>query len=234
MHGEHQLAWSAANEMLDAGEREANIAMKITAHRRIGWTALYRGELDLVPRHIDESLRLCTTQYASSSFDYKLGSDPGVLGRCVRIYHQWLIGLQDKASHTAGEAVRCARDSEHPYTLVYALTYSTQRAIVDYDTSMATELAGESISLAKKHGFLLLHSWALISAGWAASREGDLTSGLSQFLEGLSSYTKGGQTLFRPFFLSLLAELYLTQEYGVLRLAEESEFPSVVIEPSVR
>ena len=101
-----------------------------------------------------------------------------------------------------------ARELEHPFTLMFALTslswiYSTTR-----DAQRTLQLTDEAIAVSTKYSFELGLGWATVSQGWALAEQGK-EEGLGKLIHGLSAIGTTGASLNNTFTLALLAEIYL-------------------------
>jgi predicted ATPase len=179
----------------------------VQGHRLIAWPAMFRGELSELESHLDTALNLYDPR-RDSALSSGTTVDPRVSMLCARVYQQWLTGFADQASRTSAEAISSARALNHASTLAYTLIIGgANPAAMARDTRMSEELARESMALSEDQGFAMFLPWGRLVLGWAIGRHGKAVEGLVFLRQGLEEIRAGGQKVWLPFYLALLAEL---------------------------
>jgi predicted ATPase len=128
---------------------------------------------------------------------------------CCRTYQQWLTGFADQAFQTSAEAISSARALNHPSSLAYTLiSGGAHPAAMARDARMTEELANESMALSEEQGFSMFLPWGRVALGWAIGKRGKREEGAALLCQGLEELRAGGQKVWLPFYLALLAELH--------------------------
>jgi predicted ATPase len=187
------------------GEQSSDLL--IEAHHALGVTYFFLGRFDEARTHLFAAKSLDDpNQQRSQVFFY--GQDPGITARIFLARTFWILGEIEHVEPLALEAIGLARELEHPFTMVFALTslswiYSTLR-----NAKKTRELADEAIAISTQYSFELGLAWATSFQGWALAENGH-EEGLGQLLNGLSATQVTGASTNNTFTLSLLAEIYL-------------------------
>ena len=192
-------------QALAHGEQSSDLL--IEAHHALGVTYFFLGRFDEARTHLFAAKSLDDpNQQRSQVFFY--GQDPGITARIFLARTFWILGEIEHVEPLALEAIGLARELEHPFTMVFALTslswiYSTLR-----NAKKTRELADEAIAISTQYSFELGLAWATSFQGWALAENGH-EEGLGQLLNGLSATQVTGASTNNTFTLSLLAEIYL-------------------------
>jgi predicted ATPase len=187
--------------------REQSSDLLIEAHHALGVTCFFLGRFDEARTHLSAAKSLDDpNRQRSQVFFY--GQDPGTTARSFLARTLWILGEIEHVEPLALEAIGLARELEHPFTMVFALTslswiYSTLR-----NTKKTRELADEAIAISTQYSFGLGLAWATSFQGWALAENGQ-EEGLPKLINGLSATRATGASTNDTFTLSLLAEIYL-------------------------
>jgi class 3 adenylate cyclase/predicted ATPase len=203
LHAAHELA----DQLLDLAERENRVDYRLEAHRTLGQTLLYRGDFRASRAHLEQACRLYDPK-AHRSHMYLYGNDSRVVCLSYLAYALWFLGESDRALERSEEALSAARQLSHPFTLAFALAFSTYLRQHMGDIAATRRLAEEAIALSTEQGFPFWANQQTMLRGWAMARHGQPTSGLNQLRRGLDAYRALGSGLACPWFLALLAETY--------------------------
>lgn len=186
---------------------EQNSDLLIESHHALGVTCFFLGRFDEARTHLLAAKSLHDpNQQRSQIFFY--GQDPGITARIFLARTFWILGEVDQAGALAQEAIGMARELEHPFTLVFALTslswiYSTLR-----NAKRTLELTDEAIAVSTQYSFELGLAWATSFQGWALAENGQ-EEGLAKLINGLSATRATGASTNNTFTWALLAEIYL-------------------------
>jgi predicted ATPase len=96
----------------------------------------------------------------------------------------------------------------HPLSLAYALCMSAAVRQGMRQPDAAEALARKTLALAAENGFSYWKAWGSIILGWAIAQRGAHDEGTNVLIEGLAAYRATGAELFRPYGLTLLAEVH--------------------------
>ena len=207
----HRDAEGVAAQLLRLGEQHDSETARMIGHRMSGWTALFRGNLDITAPHLDQALSIYDRD-REKFLDLRLRShhDHRVAVLSCRVIHQWLSGYPDQARETRAEAIAYARELEHVATLAYALLHAgcLLGALSD-DSAAVREFGDELLTLANAQGLPTYQAAGTVMTGWAVGNSGRLDAGMAQLREGLASVENGGARYFLPCYFTLLVRLYL-------------------------
>jgi predicted ATPase len=74
------------------------------------------------------------------------------------------------------------------------------------DVATVYACGNDGVAVASEHGFPLYAGAGRILQGWASARRGEATTGIARIRDGLATFEATGARVFRPLFLTLLAE----------------------------
>jgi tetratricopeptide (TPR) repeat protein len=114
-----------------------------------------------------------------------------------------------QAEERAREALRLADELEHPFSLAYALLFTTWLAIDLGDQSLARERAQRMTSLVEEQQLGFLQPMGTVLRGWMLAEDGQTKEAIGLIREGLDAYTPSSN-LYQPYCLALLARVCLS------------------------
>ncbi len=205
--GHADTARGLAENLLALATRAQHPDLLIRAHESVGSSYFFLGRFDEARTHeLTAKTLFNPARQPSQALPYT--QDPGITARIILARTFWILGELDQVEPLALEALRMARELEHPFTLVFALTslawiYSTTR-----DAQRTLQLTEEAVAISTKYSFELGWGWATVSQGWALAEQGQ-EEGLGTLTHGLSAIGVTGASLNNTFTLALLAEVYL-------------------------
>jgi predicted ATPase len=174
------------------------------AHRWLGQTTFWRGELVAAHAHLQQSITLYNPEQRRAQA-LNIGQDPGGTGRSWLALTLWLLGYPAQARQRSHEALTLAQELSHPFTLVVALTLSAWLHHFLSERHAAQEQAAAAIRLATEQGFAHWVAWGTILRGTALAEQGQRAEGLAQIRQGLDAYRATGGEAARPYWLALRA-----------------------------
>jgi predicted ATPase len=122
-----------------------------------------------------------------------------------------LLGYVEQARRWSERAILLAREGAQPYTLAYALGFSSWIHHFSQEQAVAQEQAEEVIAIATKQGLTLWLVWGTMIQGWALAEQGQGEAGIAQIRQGLATIqATGAERFFRTYFLALLGQAYQT------------------------
>ena len=204
-----QAARELGDQMLRLAEKSGSSVALIQAHRAVGVTLLYRGELAASVEHLDQAAALYDpAQHCAFAFRMN-GLDLGVSVLSYAAWGSWLLGRPARAMQRNDEMHSLARDVGHPYTLAWALTFSARLHQMRREVERTRVQAEAAIALAKEQGFSLLRSMGTIPRGWSLAMSGNAKDGIAELRQGMDDYFRTGAESSRAHWVVLLAEAYL-------------------------
>jgi predicted ATPase len=142
--------------------------------------------------------------------DLSRGAESFVLGTKIEVHAQawaahahWLAGDDDGALTRCAEAVRRAREVDHPYSLAVALGYAAITSQLRGDLTALVPAVAELQELCRRYEFAYYGEWALVLDGWVVGGE----SGVARVQQGIGRLRSLGAFARMPYWLALLAEV---------------------------
>ncbi len=118
-----KTAHELGDQLLHVAQSVQDPSLLVEAHRNLGATLFCLGELVPAQAHLEKS----ETLYDSKKHRFHIslfGQDPGVTSLSYLSWTLWLRGYPDQAMSKVHEAINLAKELSHPFSLVYALTFT--------------------------------------------------------------------------------------------------------------
>jgi predicted ATPase len=204
---ELRIAYEHGEHLLRLAQRQQEPTLLLEAHRAVGTSLFYVGELPTAWTHLERGIahyeaqqhRLLTIRY---------GPDPGMACFAYTAWILWLRGYPDQALERIRAALSLAQQCQHPFCHVFVLTFAVMLYHCRREIEAVSLQAAANLTLAHQHGFPFLEAWAMVLQGWARAEQGRGDEGITQISRGIAAFRATGAELYRPYFLGLLAEAY--------------------------
>jgi DNA-binding winged helix-turn-helix (wHTH) protein/predicted ATPase len=134
--------------------------------------------------------------------------DPGVTCLITAAQALWHLGYPDQALQRSQAALALAREIEHPYSLVWALSWAAILHWHRQELQVTLEQLEAAVVLTTEHGFVQWAAQGTILRGRVLATQGHAAEGIAQIQQGLAAYRATGSALLQPYFLALLTEAY--------------------------
>ena len=118
------LVRNLAAEFMMFAEKQGATAPLLIAHRVMGISLFWTGEIAESRKHLDQAVTLYRPR-KHRPFATRFGHDPGVAGLINGAFALWSLGYPDAALDDADKAVKNAREIGQAATLMYALSNAT-------------------------------------------------------------------------------------------------------------
>lgn len=208
LRAELSEARALGESMLHIAERAAEPRLDLQAHRVMGHTLFYTGELRAAGEHLDLALSHHDPR-RPRRLDFTAGDDPIVLCLSYGAWTHWFRGRPERALARIGEAVAQADALAHPPSQAFAMSYAAVLHQLRREPAQARRAAEAVLALAEREGFFLWNALGLIVDGWARAAEG-VVDGIGRMQQGLAAWELAGARLGLPHFGCLLADAYLS------------------------
>ena len=196
-----------AKQLLAEAERQDDRALRITAHRAIGNSALWLGEADEALTHLLRGASLHDRE-ADRGLALLYGDDPVVDCLSYAAWAHWWLGYSDQALALRNQALALARELSHPFSLARALGMSCIVQSCRRDFAMVIQDGEEMLELSTQRGMAIWKSFAEILLGIGRVSEGDAESGSALFSRGLDHFHATGARLGSGLWPAFLAEAH--------------------------
>jgi predicted ATPase len=207
VRAELQTTRELAEQLFTLAQRVKDPALLLEAHRVMGQTLFWLGEMAPAREHLDKGVAFYDPrQHRSHAFVY--GQDPGAACRCSAAWPIWVLGYPDQSQQSIREALLLAQECNHPFSLAFALVHAVLLHQFLREAQSVQERAEELIALSTEQGFPLWLAYGTILRGWALTAQGAGAEGITQMRQGLAAFRATGAKIHRPYFLGLLAEAY--------------------------
>jgi predicted ATPase len=224
-----QTARELAEQLLTLAQRQHEAALLLQAHRAMGQTLYWLGELTQARAHLEQGIALYDPQqHRSSAFLY--GQDPGVGLRNFVALVLWFLGYPEQAVGRIHEAVALAQEVAHPFSLAFALSFVSWLHHYRRESPATQAGAEAALALCREHRFAFFLAQQTVLQGWAWAEQGHVEEGMAQMRQGLAAYKEvfgpqaTGAEGERPYLLALFAEAYgkRGQPHEGVRIVEEA------------
>ncbi|UCB47624.1 MAG: hypothetical protein JSW56_10595, partial [Deltaproteobacteria bacterium] len=205
VRAEFQAMRELAEQLFGMAQRVQDPALLLEAHRVMGQTMFWLGEMAPARAHSEQGMALYDPQqHRSHAFVY--GQDPSVICRGFAAWTIWLFGYPDQSLQSIHEAMTLAQELAHPFSLAIALLMTAVVHQFRREAQAVQERAEALIALSSEQGFPYWLVQGTILRGWALTAQGEGAEGIAQIHQGLVARRAAGVELHRPYFLALLAE----------------------------
>jgi predicted ATPase len=202
-----------------------DLTSELEAHRALGHTLTYLGEIDSAQKHFQRVLDgACHLSNHHASYLFFNGLDSEVTSRSYMGLDLWLLGFPEQALQCVEMAVARGGEVSHPLSLALALDFACGIHQLRGDVQRAAERAKDLTILAGEHGLSLFSAYAAIWQGWALVCRGQYSEGIQHMRSGIDGCRVARTELSVPHFLGLLAEAYLRsgQEESGLQAVDDA------------
>jgi hypothetical protein len=149
-----------------------------------------------------------------------------VIATAVSGLFRWMAGFAESAVARIEDAVRLARELEHPPSTAFALHHANVLDLWRLDAPSVASRSEELLRLADAHGYPIWRALALVFHGTATVASGHGDAGLEEIEEGFALYNEClTPPIFFPAVLTTRAAAYgmAGQVERALELLQESE-----------
>ena len=233
VRAEHRTARELAEQLLRLAQNVQDPDLVLEAQWASGGTSFFLAELTTAREHFAQSLALYDPQqHHAHAFQY--GSDPGVASHCFNAVTLWHLGYPDQAFQESQRSLTLAQEVVHPFSLVYALSYSAWVHHLRREVSSAQTQIEAAIRLATEQEFPFWVVWGGNVRGWALALQGEGATGIAQLRQCLAAYRAMGAEGGLTWKLAMLTEAYGTAGQPADGLQVLSEALDVVDEREER
>jgi class 3 adenylate cyclase/predicted ATPase len=207
IRAELRMARELGEQLLQLAQREQDPALLVEAHRALGTTLFFLGELAPARGHLEQGIALYDPQQ-HRSLAFRYGADPGVICGLYAANVLWVLGYPDQALASIHEALTLARELAHAFSLAFALNHAANLHQFRREGQGTQERAEASMAFSTEQRFAQWLAQGMILRGWVLAEQGQGAEGIAQLRQGLAAWQATGAALDRPRFLALLAEAY--------------------------
>jgi predicted ATPase/class 3 adenylate cyclase len=203
-----QTALHMAEELLRLAKQRRDRSAQAAAHRLLGTTLLFKGQLLLASKHYDKFLALYDPADRSAPI-YLWGPDYRVTALVSQALILLFQGHPDRSLARSQEALAVAHQLGHAYTTSQTLYLTCWLHQIRGERQLVLERAAALAELAKESGLSVWAAEGTIFGGWAVAKGGATEAGIRQLGQGLAAREAMGMQQHTPCLLGLLAALYI-------------------------
>jgi predicted ATPase len=225
MRSEFERAGEIARDLTTIAENEADPALLSETHLLSGLRCLWLDNVSAAIEHADKATAHFDAT-TSGFVEFRVGPNPGVLAKAVASMFRWIAGFPDSAVVLMEEAVRLARELDHPPSIAFALHHANVVDLWRLDAAPVTRRSDELFRLADDHDYPIWQALALVFRGAAIAQSGNADEGLAEVERGFALYRElSTPPIFWPAVLLIRATTYLAagQVERARELVHESE-----------
>jgi DNA-binding SARP family transcriptional activator/predicted ATPase len=201
---EFRQALGYGEQLLRLADTQASSVLAVEAHYVLGTAGFWLGEFEPARNHLARAVAVYNPQQSRTHISL-YSQDPKALCLSRLAFDLWCLGYPDQAVTINFEALAHARETEHSFSLAYAMFWSAMLRNDLRAFAVGREQTDALLAFCGEHRLpYWLHSRVL--QGWAQAECGDIKAGIALIRDGMEDFRAMGAEFQRPFFLSLLAE----------------------------
>lgn len=209
-----------AGQVLEAGERAGDDALRSAGHVAVAICRFYLGEYARAMEHVERSLALFRPAYGAHQL-VAYGQHLGVGAHGYLAWFATVMGQFDRGAEEAERAVTWARELGHQFTLALALGTVGMADGERGDVERARH-GEELVTVSRAQGLQFFLAIGLYFTGWAAFLSGERARGVALMREGADVYRTSHQRVGVRLRAQLAEALHETGESGeALRVIDE-------------
>jgi tetratricopeptide (TPR) repeat protein len=198
------MALCHARELMAEAEASQEPAELALAHRALGCSLIYAGELDEGDRVLRPGIALADRTPDAKFAPY--GEHPGMVCRVFRAWAKALTGFPEQAVRLAESGVEHARCRDEPHALAFALVTVGLVYLFQRDVDRADLVAREVLALSQEYKLPQWIAFAEEIQGWVICQRGDPASGIELIEQALDRLHATGARTHSSRMLANLAE----------------------------
>lgn len=207
VRGDGQETKKRADRLYNLANTLSDRSISAAGERVMCTSLYYRGENALAAEHAQRGVALRQPETMLRDAVLFL-NEPSISCLGYWAMSLWHLGDADQALTKIREAVSLSKELSHAHTLTISLLFDAMLSQFCRDAWGTREKAAELIRLCAQEGFSLWQIAGEVLQGWALAVLGREEIGIAQLERGLVNWQKAGATLFRVYWLALLAECY--------------------------
>jgi class 3 adenylate cyclase/predicted ATPase len=205
VRAELRTARELGMRLLGLAESVDDPGLLLEAHRAMGATLFFVGELAQAHQHLEEGIRLYDAR-VHVDHAFLFGQDPGVSCLSYKAIVLWHLGHPDAAEHTAEDAIELAGRIAHPFSMAFALDMAAAVHQFRRRAGRTLELAERAVALSTEQGFPLWSAYGRLLRGWALVYHRKREAKAADLHEALVAWRATGAEVCAPYLLGMIGE----------------------------
>jgi predicted ATPase len=204
----YEQSRKVGEQLLQLAEQVHDQNLLVEAHEALGITHFWTGAFAQARTHLEQSLALYDPEQLKSHMEL-FAWDPKVVGPCRLALTLWCLGYPDQALQVQQQSLTFAETLGHPFSSGYTTFWDALLQHMLGNVALVRAQTEAIIALSQKHYLVFWLRHASTFHGWAVAASGELERGMDEMLRGMTDfYALGIVNFMRPFYFTLLAELY--------------------------
>jgi DNA-binding SARP family transcriptional activator len=200
-------ALAIAEELVEAGASEGDVATRIAGHFTRGQTRFMMGSLAEAEPDLLAALEL--VGQLDGQEGHRRGIAQAILDAQVGLAHPlWLLGRDDQAERVIRGAMAHADQTSNHYASAHSRLFMCWLTALRQEAESTLTLSSQAIDLCDQHGFGLVSNVAGVFQGWAMAAAGDPARGIGVIMASIERLEADGFHMLRPLHLGLLADAF--------------------------
>jgi tetratricopeptide (TPR) repeat protein len=193
-----------AAQFLALAEKQGAAGPLMTAHRLMGLSLMYMGDIAEGRAYLDRAIALYDpTEHRLLA--RRFGVDAGVVALSYRSMALWLLGYPEAALADSDQALSDAREVAEAATLMNALVSASGTNLERGNYATANAQAAELVALADEKGASEWKAVGMNRQGYVLALTGRAADAVHMITSGITAWRSTGATLHLPWSLSSLA-----------------------------
>ncbi len=194
-------------QFLTLAEKQQATAPLLIAHRIMGISLAFAGEIAKSRTHFDRGIALYNPgEHRPLATRFSVDAAVSIL--CYRSWDLWFLGYPEAAVADADQAINDARQIGQAATLMYALWHGSVTQTECGNYARASTQLEEAIALADEKGTAFWKAMARMARGRVLAQIGDASSAIRVLTSGIAALRSTGGRILLPAHLTCLARAY--------------------------
>jgi predicted ATPase len=194
-----------AAQMLALAEKQGKSGSLVRAHYYMGFSLAVTGDIAEARAHFDRAIALYDPVERGPT---GMVGDLRVASLGYRSLVLWYLGFPEAALADAERALRDARETGHPLTLMTALGMAVWTHIFRRDYATAKAVLVELVSLADEKGAAWFKAFGVLLRSFVSAETQEGTDHVHAIASAWAAYLSTGSTIWEPMQRSYLAMAY--------------------------
>ncbi len=205
-----QTARELGEQCLVMAQQQENPVLEVEAHRALGATLFYLGELRMARAHIEAGIaKYDPHQHPVHAFFHYL-ADPGMTLHAYSAPLMWCMGFPEQALTQLQASQQMGGERPHPFSQVVSLQFGALLYQQRGDTQKVDEYATDILKICREHDFSVWEPTGKIYKGWALQQNSKNSheEGIALIREGFTEWEENLSRILSPVYLGILAQAY--------------------------
>lgn len=205
-----QTARELGEQCLVMAQQQENRVLEVEAHRALGATLFYEGELKTARAHVEAGIaKYDQHQHPVHAFFHYL-ADPGMTLHAYAAPLLWCMGYPEQALKQLQASQQMGEERPHPFSQVVSLHFGALLYQQRGEIAKVEEYATHLLKLCREHGFSVWEPTGKIYKGWALQQnsEDSHEEGIALIREGFAEWEDNLSRILSPVYLGFLAQAY--------------------------